>query len=194
MSAVLSLISCLALRTLPGNKQTPPVFQIEEWETRIFTQGKSARAPGFIQKEKAKVQRRIKILEDQLNRVRAASLPSRPQLQGGGRTALRSEVPETAKGKVSGEKTRRVGGFQVREADGPCRWGSYHSQGPPRAQVVPVTPISEKCPLLEGGGRPGLTDYCTCHPRSPVTLTSSWCGMRPCGRSWTCCASRGAAI
>ncbi|XP_046321845.1 outer dynein arm-docking complex subunit 1 isoform X1 [Marmota monax] len=43
--------------------------QIDEWETRIFTQGKSARAPGFIQKEKAKVQRRIKILEDQLNRV-----------------------------------------------------------------------------------------------------------------------------
>uniref|UniRef100_A0A8D2HEQ6 ODAD1 central coiled coil region domain-containing protein n=1 Tax=Urocitellus parryii TaxID=9999 RepID=A0A8D2HEQ6_UROPR len=43
--------------------------QINEWETRIFTQGKSARAPGFIQKEKAKVQRRIKILEDQLNRV-----------------------------------------------------------------------------------------------------------------------------
>ncbi|XP_047384608.1 outer dynein arm-docking complex subunit 1 isoform X2 [Sciurus carolinensis] len=43
--------------------------QIQEWETRIFTQGKDAKAPGFIQKQKAKVQRRIKILEDQLNRV-----------------------------------------------------------------------------------------------------------------------------
>ncbi|XP_032985107.1 outer dynein arm-docking complex subunit 1 isoform X2 [Rhinolophus ferrumequinum] len=43
--------------------------QIQEWETRIFAHSKSARAPGVIVNQKAKIQRRINILEDQLDRV-----------------------------------------------------------------------------------------------------------------------------
>nr|KAF6409244.1 coiled-coil domain containing 114 [Rousettus aegyptiacus] len=43
--------------------------QIREWEARIFVHGKDVRAPGVILEEKAKIQRRIKILEDQLDRV-----------------------------------------------------------------------------------------------------------------------------
>ncbi|KAM6154404.1 outer dynein arm-docking complex subunit 1 [Erethizon dorsatum] len=43
--------------------------QIQEWEGRIFTQSKNAQAPGLIMDQKVKVRRRIKILEDQLDRV-----------------------------------------------------------------------------------------------------------------------------
>ncbi|XP_039724531.1 outer dynein arm-docking complex subunit 1 isoform X3 [Pteropus medius] len=43
--------------------------QIREWEARIFVHGKDVRAPGVILEQKAKIQRRIKILEDQLDRV-----------------------------------------------------------------------------------------------------------------------------
>uniref|UniRef100_A0A8C6RYN0 Coiled-coil domain containing 114 n=1 Tax=Nannospalax galili TaxID=1026970 RepID=A0A8C6RYN0_NANGA len=43
--------------------------QIQEWENRIFTQSKEAAAPGVILDQKVKIQRRIKILEDQLDRV-----------------------------------------------------------------------------------------------------------------------------
>ncbi|XP_063109090.1 outer dynein arm-docking complex subunit 1 isoform X2 [Cavia porcellus] len=49
--------------------------QIQEWETRIFTQSKNTLAPGVIRDHKAKIRRRIKILEDQLDRlVRNAAL------------------------------------------------------------------------------------------------------------------------
>ncbi|XP_045842848.1 outer dynein arm-docking complex subunit 1 isoform X4 [Meles meles] len=43
--------------------------QIQEWETRIFAPGKEVRAPGVILDQKVKIQQRIKILEDQLDRV-----------------------------------------------------------------------------------------------------------------------------
>lgn len=43
--------------------------QIQEWETRIFAHGKAVGVPGVIVDQKAKIQRRIKILEDQLDRV-----------------------------------------------------------------------------------------------------------------------------
>ncbi|XP_063471880.1 outer dynein arm-docking complex subunit 1 isoform X2 [Symphalangus syndactylus] len=43
--------------------------QIQEWETRIFTHSKNVRSPGFILDQKVKIGRRIRILEDQLDRV-----------------------------------------------------------------------------------------------------------------------------
>ncbi|XP_076987400.1 outer dynein arm-docking complex subunit 1 [Tamandua tetradactyla] len=43
--------------------------QIQEWEIRIFVHRKDVKAPGFILGEKVKIRRRIKILEDQLDRV-----------------------------------------------------------------------------------------------------------------------------
>ncbi|XP_032695131.1 coiled-coil domain-containing protein 114 isoform X2 [Lontra canadensis] len=43
--------------------------QIQEWETRIFALGKEVRAPGVILDQKVKIRQRIKILEDQLDRV-----------------------------------------------------------------------------------------------------------------------------
>ncbi|XP_012589207.1 PREDICTED: coiled-coil domain-containing protein 114 isoform X2 [Condylura cristata] len=43
--------------------------EIQEMETRISTQGKDVRNPGFFLDQKVKIQRRIKILEDQLDRV-----------------------------------------------------------------------------------------------------------------------------
>uniref|UniRef100_A0A8C7B7P2 Outer dynein arm docking complex subunit 1 n=1 Tax=Neovison vison TaxID=452646 RepID=A0A8C7B7P2_NEOVI len=43
--------------------------QIQEWEIRIFVLGKEVRAPGVILDQKVKIQQRIKILEDQLDRV-----------------------------------------------------------------------------------------------------------------------------
>ncbi|KAG8521388.1 Coiled-coil domain-containing protein 114 [Galemys pyrenaicus] len=45
-------------------------LQIQEMESRVFTQGKDVRNPGLFLDQKVKVQRRIKILEDQLDRVR----------------------------------------------------------------------------------------------------------------------------
>ncbi|KAL0609816.1 Coiled-coil domain-containing protein 114 [Plecturocebus cupreus] len=43
--------------------------QIQEWETRIFTHSKNVRSSGFIQDQKVKIRRRIRILEDQLDRA-----------------------------------------------------------------------------------------------------------------------------
>nr|XP_058901781.1 outer dynein arm-docking complex subunit 1 [Kogia breviceps] len=43
--------------------------QIQEWGSRIFAHGKDVKAPGCILDQKVKSQRRIKILEDQLNRA-----------------------------------------------------------------------------------------------------------------------------
>ncbi|CAO2632961.1 Outer dynein arm-docking complex subunit 1 [Lemmus lemmus] len=43
--------------------------QIQEWESHILTQSKKASAPSVILNQKVKIQRRIKILEDQLDRV-----------------------------------------------------------------------------------------------------------------------------
>ncbi|XP_051030301.1 outer dynein arm-docking complex subunit 1 isoform X2 [Phodopus roborovskii] len=43
--------------------------QIQEWESHILTQNKEASNPSVILDQKVKVQRRIKILEDQLDRV-----------------------------------------------------------------------------------------------------------------------------
>ncbi|KAF3814787.1 hypothetical protein GH733_017063 [Mirounga leonina] len=43
--------------------------QIQEWETRIFAHSKDVRAPGLILDQKVKIRQRIKILEDQLDRV-----------------------------------------------------------------------------------------------------------------------------
>ncbi|XP_030897218.1 coiled-coil domain-containing protein 114 isoform X2 [Leptonychotes weddellii] len=42
---------------------------IQEWETRIFAHSKDVRAPGLILDQKVKIRQRIKILEDQLDRV-----------------------------------------------------------------------------------------------------------------------------
>uniref|UniRef100_G1TQC9 ODAD1 central coiled coil region domain-containing protein n=1 Tax=Oryctolagus cuniculus TaxID=9986 RepID=G1TQC9_RABIT len=47
----------------------PLSFQIQEWETRIFTQSKDVMGPGVVLEQKVRMQRRIKILEDQLDRV-----------------------------------------------------------------------------------------------------------------------------
>ncbi|KAB0398453.1 hypothetical protein E2I00_014841, partial [Balaenoptera physalus] len=56
---------------------------IQEWESRIFAHGKDVKAPGCILDQKVKSQRRIKILEDQLDRVRVSLLAvSRPELLG----------------------------------------------------------------------------------------------------------------
>lgn len=72
----------MQLLTLPlishsANKQGPSSFlQIQEWETRIFAHGKAVGAPGVILDQKAKTQRRIKILEDHLDRVRGQPLAS----------------------------------------------------------------------------------------------------------------------
>nr|XP_025869785.1 coiled-coil domain-containing protein 114 [Vulpes vulpes] len=44
--------------------------QIQEWETRISAPSKDVKASGLILDQKVKIQRRIKILEDQLDRVR----------------------------------------------------------------------------------------------------------------------------
>ncbi|XP_020040399.2 outer dynein arm-docking complex subunit 1 isoform X1 [Castor canadensis] len=43
--------------------------QIQEWETRIFTQSKDPSAPAFFLDQKVKMRHRIKILEGQLDRV-----------------------------------------------------------------------------------------------------------------------------
>ncbi|KAK7801046.1 hypothetical protein U0070_012103 [Myodes glareolus] len=43
--------------------------QIQEWESHILTQSKKASTPSAILNHKVKIQRRIKILEDQLDRV-----------------------------------------------------------------------------------------------------------------------------
>ncbi|XP_012302098.2 outer dynein arm-docking complex subunit 1 [Aotus nancymaae] len=43
--------------------------QIQEWEMRIFTHSKNVRSSGFIRDQKVKIQRRIRILEDQLDRA-----------------------------------------------------------------------------------------------------------------------------
>ncbi|XP_031242527.1 coiled-coil domain-containing protein 114 isoform X2 [Mastomys coucha] len=43
--------------------------QIQDWETRILTQSREASAPNAILDQKMKIQRRIRILEDQLDRV-----------------------------------------------------------------------------------------------------------------------------
>ncbi|XP_053065913.1 outer dynein arm-docking complex subunit 1 isoform X2 [Acinonyx jubatus] len=43
--------------------------QIQEWETRIFNHSKDIKAPGLVLDQKVKIRRRIKILEDQLDRV-----------------------------------------------------------------------------------------------------------------------------
>ncbi|GAB1292107.1 Outer dynein arm-docking complex subunit 1 [Apodemus speciosus] len=42
---------------------------IQDWETQILTQSKEASAPDAIRDQKMKIQRRIRILEDQLDRV-----------------------------------------------------------------------------------------------------------------------------
>nr|KAF6406294.1 coiled-coil domain containing 114 [Molossus molossus] len=43
--------------------------QLQDWETRIFVCGKDARTPGVILDQKAKVRKRIKVVENQLDRV-----------------------------------------------------------------------------------------------------------------------------
>lgn len=77
----------LVFQSHSANKQVLSSFlQIREWEARIFVHGKDVRAPGVILEEKAKIQRRIKILEDQLDRVRVDLLAlSRPELWGLGK-------------------------------------------------------------------------------------------------------------
>lgn len=43
--------------------------EIQEWETRIFAHSQDVKAPGCVLSQKVKVRQRIKILEDQLDRV-----------------------------------------------------------------------------------------------------------------------------
>lgn len=50
-------------------------LQIQDWETHILTQSKDTSAPSAITDQKMKIQRRIRILEDQLDRVRGLQLP-----------------------------------------------------------------------------------------------------------------------
>lgn len=49
-------------------------LQIQDWETHVLTQSKEASAPDLIMYQKMKIQRRIRILEDQLDRVCALQL------------------------------------------------------------------------------------------------------------------------
>ncbi|KAM4825600.1 outer dynein arm-docking complex subunit 1 [Thomomys bottae] len=60
---VLAELEDLQERTKALNKQ------IREWEVRLLTQSKETPSPGFILDYKVKMRRRIKILEDQLDRV-----------------------------------------------------------------------------------------------------------------------------
>lgn len=71
----------------PAHTQAPPSFlQIQEWEARLFACGKDPRAPGVVMDQKAKTRKRIKIVENQLDRVRASLLAlSRPELWGWGK-------------------------------------------------------------------------------------------------------------
>lgn len=50
-------------------------LQIQDWETHILTQSKEASTPSAIMDQKMKIQRRIRILEDQLDRVCGLQLP-----------------------------------------------------------------------------------------------------------------------
>ncbi|XP_053771393.1 outer dynein arm-docking complex subunit 1 isoform X3 [Desmodus rotundus] len=43
--------------------------QMQEWETRIFVFSRDCRAPGVLLDQKAKIRRRIKVMEDQLDKV-----------------------------------------------------------------------------------------------------------------------------
>ncbi|XP_062946817.1 outer dynein arm-docking complex subunit 1 isoform X4 [Cynocephalus volans] len=61
--------------------------QIQEWETRIFTHSKDGKSPGFIMDQKVKIRRRIKVLEDQLDRVTCHF-----DIQLGRNAALREEL------------------------------------------------------------------------------------------------------
>lgn len=64
---------CLLFRSPPhsANKQAPsPSLQMQEWETRIFVFSRDCRAPGVLLDQKAKIRRRIKVMEDQLDKVR----------------------------------------------------------------------------------------------------------------------------
>ena len=49
-------------------------LQIQDWETHVLTQSKEASAPDLIMYQKMKIQKRIRILEDQLDRVCALQL------------------------------------------------------------------------------------------------------------------------
>lgn len=49
-------------------------LQIQDWETHVLTQSKEASTPDTIMYQKMKIQRRIRILEDQLDRVCALQL------------------------------------------------------------------------------------------------------------------------
>ncbi|XP_007956296.1 outer dynein arm-docking complex subunit 1 [Orycteropus afer afer] len=43
--------------------------KIQEWESRLFSQHKGVKSPGYTMDQKVKIRRRIKVLEDQLDRV-----------------------------------------------------------------------------------------------------------------------------
>lgn len=87
MAATLGRSPLLVPQSLPHSAieqlLPPPLLQIQEWETRIFNHSKDIKAPGLVLDQKVKIRRRIKILEDQLDRVRASLLAlSRPELWG----------------------------------------------------------------------------------------------------------------
>uniref|UniRef100_G3TM60 Outer dynein arm docking complex subunit 1 n=1 Tax=Loxodonta africana TaxID=9785 RepID=G3TM60_LOXAF len=68
------LLKCRAqvqadLGALTNKQASSSAFQIQEWETRLLTHHKGVTAPGYILDQKVKIRRRIKILEDQLDRV-----------------------------------------------------------------------------------------------------------------------------
>ncbi|XP_045842850.1 outer dynein arm-docking complex subunit 1 isoform X6 [Meles meles] len=149
--------------------------QIQEWETRIFAPGKEVRAPGVILDQKVKIQQRIKILEDQLDRVRVSLLAlSRPDLWALGGKLSKGQFHGT---QVPGTRDQIPGGRRAglklrapREGSGDPVLGGWRvpkerrvvprSLGRPgnalRVSKVGTGSASDTRQSVEEGGRPGL--------------------------------------
>ena len=85
-SLTLPLTSSLPPSLSPTSPQptgTTLFPQIQEWESRNSAHSKNARSPGCVQHDKVKSQRRIKSLENQLDKVRVRPLAvPRPEFWG----------------------------------------------------------------------------------------------------------------
>lgn len=165
--------------TSPQPMGTTLFPQIQEWESRNSAHSKNARSPGCVQDRKVKSQRRIKSLENQLDkvRVRPLAVPS-PELWG-----LREDLSMGVKFRKwwtrSGDTIPE--GWRVppgKEADA---WVLGGSRGPQIGNGPPVWQVSSPLLKVENGGRPGVRQALSTlsHPRSSVALTSSWLRTRP---------------
>lgn len=121
-------------------------LQIQDWETHILTQSKDISTPDVILDQKMKIQRRIRILEDQLDRVCGLQL-SRIDLRLGSKGVGRTGTVGLRVPLDGEQKDPGMGRFQV-----PLEGGGWS-------------------PPLTGTRSHKSSDT---HPRSPVTLTSIW--------------------